>query len=98
MKFKQIRLGQSVYIEQSQRDVIADKDFFIESCESPHGFIITPKEHLRSTKKHFISIYNVAYGEVADESIGLSETQESFASAGATTSPEATGKRRQKKN
>lgn len=66
MKFKILRLGQSAYFDGHQRDNITSKEYEIESCDSPSGFILTNKK-LTIKERHFVSIYNVAYALVDDE-------------------------------
>jgi hypothetical protein len=64
MEFSIIRLGQDVFFESNQRTQITDKEFKIESSKDPQGYVLT---HRKSLKRHFISIYNVAYAEIKEE-------------------------------
>lgn len=109
MKFLSLRLGTSVYFDRGQQDNITSEKYDIESCDSPSGFILTSK---KDGLKHFISIYNVAYGKVDDNQLklendalmeangtdGSSEISQAPEGASSTIETKATRGRRPKKD
>jgi hypothetical protein len=77
MKFKILRLGQSAYFDGHQRDNISSKEYEIESCDSPAGFVLKHKElYVKNKERHFISIYNVAYAQILEEESGENTQRE----------------------
>ena len=94
-------MGQSAYFDGHQRDNITDREYDIESCDSPNGFILTHKELFKKNKeRHFISIYNVAYAQILEEKSGEDIKREAETSAGteAASAPEPSKSIRSKRS